>query len=64
LGGYVCFRYKTLVNRVGQNHIYIWCVYGIYGREFTKYTVIYGAFIRYWPTLLVNTKEYSRLCRL
>jgi hypothetical protein len=34
--------------------IYIQCVYGIFGREITKYTVIYGVFIifiRFWPTL-------------
>jgi hypothetical protein len=38
--------------RVGQNHIYgIWCMYGIFGREITKYTVIYGDYIRFWPTL-------------
>ena len=37
--------------RVGQNHIYIRCVYGIFGREFTIYTVIYGVYIRFWPTL-------------
>ena len=34
--------------RVGQNHIciyiYIWCIYDIFGREITKYTVhIYGS---------------------
>jgi len=28
--------------RVGQNHIYIQCMYGIFGRETTKYRVIYG----------------------
>jgi len=34
--------------------IYIRCVYGIVGREITKYTVIYGAYIRFWPTLQIN----------
>ena len=33
------------------------CIYGVYtvffGREITKYTVLYGAYIRYWPTLLM-----------
>ena len=24
--------------------IYIWCIYGIFGRGITKYTVIYGAY--------------------
>ena len=31
--------------------IYIRCIYGIFGREFTKDTVIYGVYIRFWPTL-------------
>ena len=41
----------TYIYRVGQNHIYIQCVYGIFGRGITIYTVIYGVYIRYWPTL-------------
>jgi hypothetical protein len=36
--------------RVGQNHIY---TYGTSGREITKYTVIYGVNIRFWPTLRI-----------
>jgi hypothetical protein len=36
------------VCRVGQNH-----VYGMFGREITIHTVIYGVNIRYWPTLQV-----------
>jgi len=31
--------------------IYIRCIYGIYGWEITKYTVIYGVYIQFWPTL-------------
>jgi hypothetical protein len=31
--------------------IYIRCLYGIFGREITKYMVIYGEYIRFWPTL-------------
>jgi hypothetical protein len=42
------------ISRVGQNHIYIQCVYGIFGREFTIYTVIYGVYIRFWPTLKIR----------
>jgi len=38
--------------RKGQNHIYIWCVYGIFGREITEYTV-YGH-KRYIYTVLAN----------
>ena len=41
----------THIFRVGQNHIYIRYVYGIFGREITIYTVIYGVYIRFWPTL-------------
>jgi len=31
--------------------IYIRCIYGNFGREITKYTVIYGVYIWFWPTL-------------
>jgi hypothetical protein len=37
--------------RVGQNHIYTVYIYGIFGREIIKYTIIYGVYIRFWPTL-------------
>ena len=30
--------------KVGQNHIYIRCIYGIVGRDITRYTVIYGVY--------------------
>ena len=33
--------------------IYIRCIHGIFGREITKYTVIYGVCIRSWPTLRI-----------
>jgi len=39
------------MTRDGQNHIYIRCIYGVFGREFTKYTVIHVVYIRFWPTL-------------
>jgi len=32
--------------------IYKRCMYGIFGREFTKHIVIYGEGLRFWPTLL------------
>ena len=35
--------------------MYIRWLYGIFGREITKYTVIYGVFIRFWPTLVVRS---------
>jgi len=31
------------------------CLYGIFGGDITKYTVIYGAYIRFWPTLCTHT---------
>jgi len=30
------------------------CIYGISGREITKYPVMYGASIGFWPTLDMN----------
>jgi hypothetical protein len=32
-------------------NIYIRCIYGIFGRVITKYTVIYGVCKQFWPTL-------------
>ena len=44
--------------------IYIRCTYGIFGREITKYTGIYGVYIRFWPTLeLWNYKSMAFLTR-
>jgi hypothetical protein len=30
---------------------YVWCIYGIFGREITNYTVKYGVYVRLWPNL-------------
>ena len=38
---------------------YIRCIYGILGREITKYTVIYGVYIRSWPTLNIYNRYIS-----
>jgi hypothetical protein len=46
--------------RVGHNYIYIRCIYGIFGREITKYTVIYGVYIRFWPTLGMPDGHFLR----
>jgi hypothetical protein len=46
--------------RVGHDHSHVRCINGILGREITKYTVIYGAFVRFWPTL--HTLHHC-LCR-
>jgi hypothetical protein len=37
--------------------IYIRCMYGNFGREITKYTVIHGAYVRFRPTLLICIKS-------
>ena len=42
------------ISSVGQNHIYIRCIYGIIDREIIKYTVTYGVYIRFWPTLEIR----------
>ena len=50
--------------------IYIRCIYGIFGREITKYTVIYGVYIRFWPTLVklhchvLNVRSKRDACRV
>ena len=41
--------------------IYIRCTYGIFGREITKYTVIYGAYLRFWPTLVICIRVWSEI---
>ena len=44
---------KAHISRVGQNHrhTYIYLVYGVIGRKITIHMVIYGVYIRFWPTL-------------
>ena len=49
--------------------IYIRCIYGIFGREITKYTVIYSAYIQFWPTLAiqltcVRRANWKSLCKI
>ena len=41
------------IYRVGHNRIYIRCIYGIFGRKITKYTVIYDVYMWFWPTLYI-----------
>jgi len=38
------------------------CIYGIFGREITKYTVIYGVYIRFWPTLSISLPLFIFWC--
>ena len=40
--------------RVGQNHIYTRCIYGIFGRAITRYTVMYGVYRQCWTTLCIS----------
>jgi len=50
----LCF-WCLLTNRVGQaKNIYMRCIYGTFGREITKYTVIYNAYLHLWLTLLTS----------
>jgi hypothetical protein len=48
IGGCPSLPVPCLVARVGRN-----LIYGIFGREITKYTVKYGVYVRFWPTLLM-----------
>jgi hypothetical protein len=34
--------------------IYMRCKYGVFGREITNNTVIYGVYLRFWPTLYIT----------
>jgi hypothetical protein len=43
--------YAHRIHMVLANPVFIRCMYGLFGREITKYTVIYGVHIRFWPTL-------------
>jgi hypothetical protein len=45
-----------------EPYIYIRCIYGVVGRAITEYTVIYGVYIRFWPTLYICT--WFLCCRL
>jgi hypothetical protein len=37
-------------------YIYIRCIYGVLSREITKFTVKYGVYVRFWPTLQMQWK--------
>jgi hypothetical protein len=51
---YIHHAYMYTISRVGQNHVYVRCIYSTFGREITKYMVIYGVYIRFWPTLPIS----------
>jgi hypothetical protein len=51
-----------LISRVGQNHIYIQCIYGNFGRNI-KYTVTYGVvYLWFLPTLLISRGVKPTFC--
>ena len=39
-------------------------MYGIFGRNFIRCTVIYGVDIRFWPTLDHNVAVACHLCQV
>ena len=44
----------TSNGRVGQNLIYMWCIYDTLGRKIkSKCTVLYNAHTGFWPTLCI-----------
>ena len=45
---------STHMSRVVRT-LNIRCIFSVFGMEFTKCTVIYGAYIWFWPTLHIST---------
>jgi len=41
--------------------IYIRCIYDIYSKEITMHMVIYGADIRFWPTINISKMDDKHL---
>jgi hypothetical protein len=57
------------MSRVGQKYMYMYtvhmCIYGIFGREIARYTVIYGVYIRFCPTLcMLDVEGACYACKL
>ena len=48
------YGHMRCIYTVLANPIYIRCIYGIFGREITKYTVICSVYTRFGPTLRVS----------
>jgi len=57
----VCFHIAHSVLHVGLTRTINTRMHGIFGREITKYTTIYGVYIRSWPTLVVCHVVYEIL---
>ena len=49
------------VSEVGQSHIYIRFIYGVFGREITKHTVIYGIYIYIYDSGQLYVYIYSSM---
>ena len=55
IAAFIKWQVTMMISNLGlARTIYIRCIYGIFSRRFFKYTVIYGVYIRFWPTLLVT----------
>ena len=54
-------RLRTLCVGLART-MYIRLIYGIFGREITKFTVIYGVYIQFWPTLLMCNYSTRAVC--
>jgi len=48
---YIRCMYGFLAGKLPDIRSYTVNIYGFFGREITRYMVIYGAYIRFWPTL-------------
>jgi len=47
-------------NRKLTTTLYIRCIYGMFCRDFIKFTAIHGVYVRLWPTLQMSrVREYS-----
>jgi hypothetical protein len=55
LAHHLAFWWHACAKYLGSARtIYIRCKYGIFGKAITKFTVIYGAYIQFWPTLQLS----------
>jgi hypothetical protein len=53
------FSYTSRETTLGISRIY-----SVFGREITKYTVIYSVYIRFWPTLRIDEGTDLSVCWL
>ena len=44
--------------------VYMQCIQGTLGREIIRYTVTYGVYIRFWPTLNILQNSVDRHLRI